>query len=378
MPNAPLPTVVPILLCTAWLLATATGQEPEATAPAQSTQPAARPAAPPYLLGNRLYDARELQPGPRLPGVDALRPRIAADGSAVLDHALVDPARSLFVVEDGDHLRRIDLPGTERWRRPCSELGLRTPLLLPQAALTEHLLLLPDQDDDLVAIALADGKVRWRDQGGEHGGLVHDAELLACFVATTDGRVARLLSLANGAKAAEVKAMPEAEFLVLGPHGFVVAGATGGAAFARTGPALFAVAGDVHGAIADSRGFCLHVGDELVAFDATGKERWRAPLVVKWPNQFALAATPNGLVVVTRSLAASDAGATLQAHDPATGEIAWQRELPPLGVDHSKYWHDVVTFVRGEQIVVTSHAAGGHWLCLLDLRGELTARVTAK
>lgn len=348
------------------------------TKPAPNSPPTGKRAEPPFLLGNRLYDARELQPGSALPGVDCLRPRFAADGTAVLDQGLLDPRYGRLISGAGDVLRRVDLPDTERWRRPSSDLGLRTPLLLPQAALTEDLLLLPDQDDDLVAIALADGKVRWRDQGGEHGGLVHDGELLACFVVTPQGRVARLLSLANGAKAAEVKAMPEAEFLALGPHGVIVAGTTGGAAFARTGPALFAVAGDVHGAIADSRGFCLHVGDELIAFDPVGKERWRAPLAAKWPDEVRLTSAPNGLVVLTRFRSASDTGATLQAHDPATGEIAWRRELPPLGVDHSKYWHDVATFVRGERIVVTCHASGGHWLCLIDLRGEITARVTAK
>lgn len=375
MPHAPRFAVALTLLAAHCLLAPAQAQE---TKPAPNSPPAGRRIEPPFLLGNRLYDARELQPGPALPDVDCLRPRFAADGTAVLDHGLLDPRRGRLIAGAGDVLRLVDLPDTERWRLPCSDLGLGTPLLLPQAVLTENLLLLPDQDDDLVAIALADGKVRWRDQGGEHGGLVHDGELLACFVATPACRVARLLSLANGAKAAEVKAMPEAEFLVLGPHGVVVAGATGGAAFARTGPALFAVAGDVHGAIADSRGFCLHVGDELIAFDPTGKQRWRAPLAAKWPDEVRLTATPNGLVVLTSFHSKADDGAKLQAHDPATGEIAWRRELPPLGVDHSKYWHDVATFVRGEQIVVTCHAAGGHWLCLLDLRGELTARVTAK
>lgn len=333
---------------------------------------------PPFLLGNHLLAARTLQPGPAIGKFDGIRPRYAPDGCVHLGEVLLDPARRLLLTADGETMRLVELPATERWRKPLAELELTAPLLLPQAALTRDLLLLPDQDDDLVAITLADGKVRWRDRGGEHGGLVHDDELLACFVATPEGRVARLLSLANGARAAEVKAMPEAEFLTLGPHGLVVAGAHGAAVFARTGPPLFAVAGDVHAAIGDARGFCLHVGDQLIAYDATGKERWRAPLPIQYPTQARLVALPAGAIVALQFAAHSDDGAELLAHEPERGEIAWRRSLPGLGVDHSKYWQDVAAFVRGEQLVVTSHAAGGHWIALLDLRGELLARTTAK
>lgn len=336
------------------------------------------PEPPPFLLGNHLLDPRTLQPGPEIANFHGRCPRIAPDGTTNLGDTLIDPARRLLLTAAGDALRLVELPATERWRRPLADLDVSPPPLLPQAMLTRDLLLLPDQDDDLVAIALADGKVRWRDRGGEHGGLVHDDELLACFVATPAGRVARLLSLANGAKAAEVKALPDAEFLALGPHGVVVAGARGTAVFARTGPQLFAVTGHVHAAIGDARGFCLHVGDELLAYDTTGKERWRVPLAVPFPTTARLVALPNGELLVLQFTAPADDGAELQAHDPERGTIAWRRTLPSLGIDHSKYWQDVAACVRGEQLVVTSHAAGGHWLALLDLRGELLARTTAK
>lgn len=348
--------------------------------PFAAAQQPERPQQPPpaLLLGNHLLDAGTLQPGPKLGDFVGRRPRIAPDGTSNLGDTLIDPARRLLLTADGEALRLVELPATARWRRPLADLALAPPPLLPQAVLTRELLVLPDQEDDLVAIALADGKPRWRDRGGEHGGLVHDDELLACFVATPAGRVARLLSLANGAKAAEVKAMPEAEFLALGPHGLIVAGAHGAVVCARTGPQLFAVAGDVHAAIGDARGFCLHVGDELLAFDAAGKERWRAPLAVQYPMQARLVALPAGEVVVLQFQGRADDGAELQAHDPERGSIVWRRRLQGLGVDHSKYWQDVAAYVRGERLVVTSHAAGGHWLALLDHRGELLARTDAK
>lgn len=372
----PFPGVLPSWLQAALrlaLLAALVG----AFAAAQQTQRPQQPQ-PALLLGNHLLDANTLQPGPKLGDFQGRRPHLAPDGTTNLGDTLIDPARRLLLTADGEALRLVELPATERWRRPLASLELAPPLLLPQAVLTRDLLVLPDQEDDLVAIALADGKPRWRDRGGEHGGLVHDDELLACFVATPTGRVVRLLSLANGAKAAEVKAMPEAGFLALGPHGLIVAGAHGAVVCARTGPRLFAVAGDVHAAIGDAHGFCLHVGDELLAFDAAGKERWRAPLAVPYPLQARLVALPNGGVVALQFQGNADDGAEVQAHDPERGAIVWRRSLPGLGVDHSKYWQDVAAFVRGEQLVVTSHAAGGHWLARLDHRGELLARTTAK
>ena len=50
----------------------------------------------------------------------------------MLDHGLLDPRRGRLISGAGDVLRLVDLPDTERWRLPCSDLGLGTPLLLPQ------------------------------------------------------------------------------------------------------------------------------------------------------------------------------------------------------------------------------------------------------
>lgn len=340
------------------------------TAPAQDT--------PALLLGNRWYDARTLEPGATLTALDDLRPRVEPDGTVHFGDGLVDPARRLVLTAPGEDLRLLRSPDQELWHIPLSDLHLAPPVQLARAQLTRDCVLVPDQEDDLVAISLADGKVRWRDGGGEHGELVHDDELMACFVTTAEGRTVRVLSLANGARACSIQAPDGAEFLCLAPHGLVVGGPTGATLHARTGPRLFAVPGEVHAGIGDTHGFCLHVGQELVALDPAGKERWRRPLAEQWPNTTRLTATASGLVLVTQFQPNADLGASVTAHEPATGEVAWRRTLPELGVDHSKYWQDVTTCVRGETIVVTCHAAGGHWLAVLDQHGEVTGRIEAK
>lgn len=340
-----------------------------ATAPAQDT--------PALLLGNRWYDARTLEPGGALT-LDDLRPRVGYDGTVHLGEGLIDPARRLVLTAPADHLRLIQAPEQERWRIPLTDLNLTAPIQLARSRLTQDLLLVPDQADELVAIALADGKVRWRDRGGEHGGIVHDHELVACFVETEAGRTVRVLSLATGARSSEVKAPAGAEFLALGPHGLVVGGPSGATCFARTGPGLSEVPGDVRAAIGDQHGFYLHKGQELMALDPAGKERWRRPLAEQWPNTTRLAATRSGLVLVTQFQPNADLGASVVAHESERGEVVWRRQLPDLGAEHSKYWQEVATFVRGDSIVVTSHAAGGHWLAVLDLRGEVVGRIQTK
>lgn len=341
-----------------------------AAAPAQDT--------PALLLGNRWYDPRTLEPGATLATLDNRRPRVETDGTVHFGDGLVDPARRLVLTAPGDRLRLLRAPDQELWSMPLTELHLAAPLQLARAQLTRDLVLVPDQEDDLVAIALTDGKVRWRDRGGEHGGIVHDDELLACFVETEGGREIRLLSLGNGAKACAMQAPTGADFLVLGPHGLVVAGSGEASVFARTGPRLFTIPGDVHAAVGDQRGFCLHVGDELVAFDPSGKERWRRPMAIQSPYAARLTAAAGGQVVVTQFLAQADDGATVSAYEPEHGEQAWRRQLPGLAIDHSKYWQDVATVATGTRLVVTSHAAGGHWLTLLDAQGEITGRVESQ
>lgn len=333
---------------------------------------------PALLLGNRWYDLRTLEPGATLTTLDDPRPRVETDGTVHFADGLVDPARRLVLTTPGEHLQLLRAPDQELWRVPLTELHLAAPLQLARSHLTQDLLLVPDQQDDLVAITLADGKVRWRDNGGEHGELVHDDELVACFVETDEGRTVRVLSLANGARSCAVEAPSGAEFLSLAPHGLVVGGPAGATCFARTGPKLFTVSGDVHAAIGDQHGFCLHVGQELLALDPAGKERWRRPLAAQWPDTTRLTATRSGRVLVTQFQPNADLGASVTAHEPGHGEVVWRRPLPELGVEHSKYWQDVATFVRGESIVVTSHAALGHWLAVLDQNGEVTGRVASK
>jgi outer membrane protein assembly factor BamB len=333
--------------------------------------------APPVLLGNRLLDGKELNELATLPHGAIVHPEHRVDGTVATAAGLVDPARSLLLAADGKNLRLSRLPGALLWQRDTKELGLADPVPLAQAVLAAECVVLPDAEGRLLALAVADGSTLWRTRETGHSGLVQDGLLVAALASAEKRPVARAFALANGARACEVPAPAYASRLVLGPHGIAVTGSGTTRVFDRSGPELFQFASATKAVHADTSGFYAITDEALFAFDRNGKERWRQAQAIERFVGCHLTTTASGLVVTTTFLTFSDDGAQLIARDPTDGAIVWQRNLPELGVPHSKYWHHVVAWPRGTDLFVASHGAGGQWLMRLDAAtGEQHQRIS--
>jgi outer membrane protein assembly factor BamB len=337
--------------------------------------PAQEPA--PFLLGDRLLDGKELKECAKLPPGTIGGPQWRGDGTVHHAAGLVDPARRLLLTVDAKQLRLGRIGGERVWSRPLADVRLEAAPVLPQAVLGRDVAVLPDQDGHLVGVAVANGNLLWRTDTDGHGELVQDGELVAALATQKGGRRLHAWALANGAQALDTPAPKAAEFVTLGPHGIFVGGPSGAAVFARGGPRMFAIDPPVHDALADASGFYVQFDAEVVAFDRSGKERWRVRAERTSFTAVRPVLDPTGRLVLVTFSAYSDSGAELVAHEPERGEVAWRRSLPPLGIAHSKYWHEVVAVARGDALVVASHAAGGQWLAVLDgTNGEVRQRVT--
>ncbi len=348
------------LAALALLLAAAIAQEPQ-----------------PFLLGNRLLDGKELKEVATLPPGAIARPQWRADGTAHHAAGLVDPARRLLLAADAKELRLLRIGGDVAWQQPLAEVRLQDPVLLPKAVLGRDIAVIPDHDGHLTGIGLGDGTLRWRSKTNGLTDPVADSELVAALATDQGVRRLRAFALGNGAPAFDQPVPKDANFVTLGPHGIVAGGPGGAIVLARGGPKLFAIAAPVRQALADASGYYLLLDAEVVAFDRNGKERWRRPEAHGHFDCARLAFGTSGYVLVVRFHRMADDGARVVALDPEAGEVVWQRELPPLGVDHSKYWHEVVAYSRGDAVAIASHAAGGQWLAVLGgSDGEVRQRVT--
>lgn len=64
----------------------------------------------------------------------------------------------------------------------------------------------------------------------------------------------------------------------------------------------------------------------------------------------------------------NDSGVEVVRLDPATGDVAWRARCAPLGVNHSKYFHEAKLVVEGASVRVTSKGSYGWFVEVLDLK----------
>ena len=79
-----------------------------------------------------------------------------------------------------------------------------------------------------------------------------------------------------------------------------------------------------------------------------------------------LAVGQDGDLLVLEHMAMADSGARLSRWKAQDGSSRWHRDLPGLGIAHSKYWHRVTAIEIGDAVRVVSDAAGGQWAVELD------------
>lgn len=339
---------------------------------AVAQQPSTRPAAAPEVLlgmrvlapgewravGSLVTDLREV---PYRPVVHR------ADGTAVAESLVVDVAAKTVLDGRTDAVTLRDLAGAVVWRRVCADVGTECEPAADRRWLGPERIVLPRTAGGVVALRRADGQEAWTVPWRRAALLVVAGELV--LATGGEGKDVRFAawSVANGAKAFEVAGPQAPRALVGGPHGLAVVGADELVVFDSSGPRLFAlpVQGDamVQAAL---DGWVVLDGGQLRAFDRQGAVRWqRAYPADRFANDD-LTIDALGNVLLTRFHRIADDGAELRCFAAADGEPCWRTTLAPLGIDHSKYWHRVQAWPRGDGFVVASHGAGGQWLVELE------------
>jgi hypothetical protein len=110
-------------------------------------------------------------------------------------------------------------------------------------------------------------------------------------------------------------------------------------------------------------------GGEVVGSSAGRAGRWAVPWASPepLPGGRLLEVGPDEFVAYVYCPIA-DSGVQLVRFDVATGKVAWRAQCAPLGVDHSKYRHDVTVAVAGDRLRVTSKGSSGTFVEELDLQ----------
>lgn len=143
----------------------------------------------------------------------------------------------------------------------------------------------------------------------------------------------------------------------------------------RSGPELFRVPGPVVDATSGREFWFVLTADALAAFDRRGERVWRQELSASTVDRRCLGVLPDGAPVLCSFSPMADSGCVVARRDPHDGGEVWERTIAGLGIGHSKYWHEAIAQPIGGELVVTSHAAGGSFVTVLDPQtGAVVAR----
>jgi outer membrane protein assembly factor BamB len=120
-------------------------------------------------------------------------------------------------------------------------------------------------------------------------------------------------------------------------------------------------------------------GKDVVRLAPGHKPRWRTPLGERGGFGAGGLAEVAGDLVVFQYHSFSDSGVDVLRLNAVTGRRVWRASCPPLGVDHSEYYHHAEVTVEGERLRVTSEGASGTFVEWLDLRtGKRLKRTVSK
>jgi hypothetical protein len=124
----------------------------------------------------------------------------------------------------------------------------------------------------------------------------------------------------------------------------------------------------------------LLTAHNVVRLSAADKELWTIPL--EWRDQLdegGMLDVAGGDLLIFRFRGNCDSGVEVMRFDPRTGKKVWATTCPRLGVGHSKYFHQAVAVIEGQQVRVTSRGSYGSFVETLDFKtGKRIKRASSK
>lgn len=294
------------------------------------------------------------------------------------DGVVVDTARGQVLATVGTACVLRDLAGTELWTAK-DLIGRRAESLWGQARFAGERVIVPLGRDGLAGLDRKDGTVVWSSPACGQKLFTVDGDLVLAVRDTATGALVTALAVQNGAKAFAMAQPRPPYFLRPSPAGIALSTPEGLVVVDRTGPELFRVPGPVVDAACGREFWFVLRADALAAFDRRGIRVWQQDLPATPFEQRYLSVLPDGAPVLCAYSPMADSGCVVSRRDPHDGGEVWQRTVAGLGIGHSKYWHEAIAQAVGGALVVTSHAAGGSFVVVLDpATGEVQQRHEAK
>jgi outer membrane protein assembly factor BamB len=233
-------------------------------------------------------------------------------------------------------------------------------------------------DGGVTCLSRDKGKVLWHAKGPEDCLLLSDGLLLAADCTSdsglpADGRWLVARATATGKTIFRVR-LPIQRFDPLPIR--EVAGLFMVEPFSRESALLFDRKGRVHyrfdrqvvaGMLLD-KDRVFATDRDVVRVSPDGQTRWAIPFrKEEWLAGGQLLKLKNGDLLASLYGRITDSGVQVIRLDPATGKQVWQARCAGLGVGHSVYWHKASMKVGENRVTVTSRAAGGTFVEILDL-----------
>lgn len=297
------------------------------------------------------------------PRAAQLGPGVYTIGSAAVD---ADAGQVLFVKGDRVELANVAGRVTGVWQSTAAMAHVAPSADDGQRWLGKDRAVLVKKGGGLVALDRANGDVVWERDAVPSSFVLVDGDLVIA-AGPVDGKPHLVaMALQNGARAFDVPLRASPTGLAAAPHGIAVLTEDGFVVHDRAGPEIFTAKERPQAIVGGPDAWFTATYDRTTARNRVGEVKWTAAPAVGDFESVALAALPDGGVVHVKFMRHADSGFEAECFAAASGHSEWRHVEPGLGVDHSKYWHEVQARAVPDRLLLTSQAAGGAFVVELD------------
>lgn len=289
----------------------------------------------------------------------------------------IDLATNTRVRRDKDQLLLEDLAGKAKWSVTLKDIGVTAN---PTARLLTTDRVVIQSSAGLVAIDRPTGEVAWHSDKQPLETLTMHKDLLVTTGKAGGKFVMRAMSLRNGAQASLTPLLDKPAHIAIGDYGIAIGSKNHVEVFDRFGPTLFTIEHGVDDIVAHQKGWLIRKKAQVTLLDRRGETIWDVAMQEpRFLNRHHMVVTDSGGVIITTHHNMSDSGVHCRALDARSGEELWARQLPGLGVPHSKYFHNAYARSRGEVVDIISQGSAGAFVVTLETdTGQQRSRFDVK